>query len=658
MSTPHRQRQQCQRTSGQQQQQDPPQGPAQEPPPPPPPKHTYEQLTTHCNLYFTRPSEEWSYTSFATHLAAALGALKFDVLNFRWAKNLSVIAESRLESRDRRRKARSLLDAARSSAKRYGRGAGSTRARPDTPPVSVQQQTIVNGDIIQTGGVKINEVASDVFVAGGSGSGGVTVERAGTKKRRGEDDDDGQRGEGVTAGKRRMRRTRDELSEEVEEAQEVAVEGFAQRNNGADEVETEAEAEAEAEAVASPQTPSSTPPSGTPEVPPHHPADHHHHHHHAADHGRHSSIPSSSLPSSPTSPHPPYMDDPYSSFPPFPYDPLFVTTYLSIPPSQKHTFTTARVLEDIVYHHVRTTPAATPWLQNNPILQWIVDLSDPVVFRWFNTAEREEIAAWGPGLPDRDAAFEYAVGRFPTNPKSKAELYDVMETPSRPSGEAFDERLHATALYANSAASSILALLTSYASCPWLGPSDLREGWFASLWTPLLDRCLHTIPGLSVSRTDIKSAAGSANHRYDGVLRCVLADGHVYDLGAIEVSRGVVGRGVVGAKEADDGAKLVRGLRGMLRAVVEGTGMPGDGVQVVGVLCVGWSLKVWTMHMLGEGGVTVLVRGRPRSVPMTWEQWGAVVEVMRGVVRVKGIVERGIEAARVWEEGRRGRDVL
>lgn len=63
---------------------------------------------------------------------------------------------------------------------------------------------------------------------------------------------------------------------------------------------------------------------------------------------------------------------------------------------------------------MRTTPAATPWLQNNPILQWIIDLSDPVVFRWFNTKEREEIAAWGPGLPDRDAAFEYAVGRFPT----------------------------------------------------------------------------------------------------------------------------------------------------------------------------------------------------------------------------------------------------
>ncbi|RPB16229.1 hypothetical protein P167DRAFT_354928 [Morchella conica CCBAS932] len=196
-----------------------------------------------------------------------------------------------------------------------------------------------------------------------------------------------------------MRRTGDELAEEAEET----AEGSTQRNNGVDEVETEAEAEAEAEAVASPQTPSSTPPSETPEVPPHHPADHDHH----------SSFPSS-LPSSPTSPHPPYMDDPYSSFPPFPYDPLFVTTYLSIPPSQKHTFTTARVLEDIVYHHVRTTPAATPWLQNNPILQWIIDLSDPVVSRWFKSTEREEIAAWGPGLPDRDTAFEYAVGRFPT----------------------------------------------------------------------------------------------------------------------------------------------------------------------------------------------------------------------------------------------------
>lgn len=107
--------------------------------------------------------------------------------------------------------------------------------------MTVQQQTIVNGDIIQTGGVKINEVASEVFVAGGSGSGGVTVESAGTSKRRGEDDD--WRGKGVTAGKRQRRQAGDPLAEEAEETEEAeeAGEGFAQRNNGADEAETEAE---------------------------------------------------------------------------------------------------------------------------------------------------------------------------------------------------------------------------------------------------------------------------------------------------------------------------------------------------------------------------------------------------------------------------------
>ncbi|KAI5837912.1 hypothetical protein DFP73DRAFT_276245 [Morchella snyderi] len=441
------------------------------------PPHSYEQLTAHCNLYFARPPEEWSYTSFAEHFAAALGRLKFDVLNFRWTKNLSVIAQSPLQSRDRRRKARSLLDAARSSAQlRRDRGAASKRPPP------VHQQTIVNGDIIQTGGVKINEVSSELFVAGGSG--GVTVERLGAKRRA--------QGGGVAAGKRRMRGGPAEAAEgstqrtradeaEVEAEAGAGTETETETETGA---EADAEVDAEAESVAaSPQTPSTPPPAGPFEAPPH-PADH------------------SSLPSSPASPHPPYMDDPYSSFPPFPYDPLFVTTYLSIAPSQKHAFTTARTLEDVVYHHVRTTPARTPWLHNNPILQWIIDLSDPVVSRWFSSAERAEIAAWGPGLPDRDAAFEYAVGRFPTSPKCKAELYDIIDTPSRPPGEEFDERRHATALYANNTASSMYTPLSPFPVSPLTPPATDSRSLPAT----------HPAPG-SAPRTSAKAGSPLCGRR-------------------------------------------------------------------------------------------------------------------------------------------------
>lgn len=114
------------------------------------------------------------------------------------------------------------------------------------------------------------------------------------------------------------------------------------------------------------------------------------------------------------SPSPPYGEDPYTEFlGEFLYSTEFVNTYLSMLPGSKYVFETGRILEDIIFHSVRSTGPNSKWIQNNPILRWILDLDDEEVRRWFSRAERAELMSLGPQLPPCDSGFEYAVGRFP-----------------------------------------------------------------------------------------------------------------------------------------------------------------------------------------------------------------------------------------------------
>lgn len=110
------------------------------------------------------------------------------------------------------------------------------------------------------------------------------------------------------------------------------------------------------------------------------------------------------------SPAPPFGKDPYSDFGEFLYSTTFVTTYLSMPPASKRSFETGKILEDTIFHHVRSTPPGSKWLKGSPILRWIIDIDDIEVKKWFAKAERIELKSWGPPLPPCDLAFEYAVG--------------------------------------------------------------------------------------------------------------------------------------------------------------------------------------------------------------------------------------------------------
>lgn len=143
--------------------------------------------------------------------------------------------------------------------------------------------------------------------------------------------------------------------------------------------------------------------------------------------------------------------------------------------THKRRFSSGKILEDHIFHKVRPTPPNSKWLHGNPILQWIVDLQDQVVATWFTKAEKAELQSWGPPLPLRDPAFEYAVDRFPKvrdpapphllllyshtqAPTSSEQLWDIIESPSRPPNEPYDRSRHSTANYVNSAAGSMSVL--------------------------------------------------------------------------------------------------------------------------------------------------------------------------------------------------------
>lgn len=190
--------------------------------------------------------------------------------------------------------------------------------------------------------------------------------------------------------------------------------------------------------------------------------------------------------------------------------------------------------------------------------------------------------------------------------------------------------------------------MQSYNTCPWLGPQDLHEGWFAGIWHPLIDRCLQSIPSLSVLRTDIKSSASNSNFRFDGIFRAQLADCTVHELGCLEVAR--VTAATPAGKEDVDTKKLIEGLHDMLATLehsVLGDVTVMKKLQVVAIQNIGFKMNVLTMHMVSN--VAILQRGKGRYVPMELKDFENVIDVMRSVVRVKGILERNIEAIRRWQ---------
>ncbi|KAL0631810.1 hypothetical protein Q9L58_009320 [Maublancomyces gigas] len=363
---------------------------------------------------------------------------------------------------------------------------------------------------------------------------------------------------------------------------------------------------------------------------------------------------SSPLQSERNSPSPPYGEDPYiEHLGKFPFSQEFVTTFLSMPPKSKHAFETGRILEDIIFHSVRFAPPDSKWIKNNPILHWILDLKCDDVKKWFSKAERAEIMSMGPPLPPRDAGFEFAVERFPKVPESFEQLLDITESLTRPAGTPYVRATHCNATYSNHAAIAILRVIESYNSCSWLGPQDLREGWFTNIWQPLVDHCLHSIPSFAIFRTDIKSSSSvDNNYRFDGILRAKLQNSTVYELGCIEVAR--VPKATAATKGETDTSKLISGLHDML-GVLERSVDSGEetmkSLQVVGIQNIGFQVNMWTMHKVGKH-VALLQKGQVRSVPMEWKDFKQAIHVMRAVVMVKLILERNITAVRDWESRR------
>lgn len=73
------------------------------------PRFTADDLTNHCDNYFTRPSIGWNWEDFVSYFAT-FATFKLDVVNYKWTAALRFIEASPTETASRRSKAQSLLD--------------------------------------------------------------------------------------------------------------------------------------------------------------------------------------------------------------------------------------------------------------------------------------------------------------------------------------------------------------------------------------------------------------------------------------------------------------------------------------------------------------------------------------------------------------------
>lgn len=73
------------------------------------PKLTFDDLTHHCDTYFQRSSDSWSWEDFVAHFVT-FAPFKMDIVNYKWTGALRSIEASLTETSARRSKAQSLLD--------------------------------------------------------------------------------------------------------------------------------------------------------------------------------------------------------------------------------------------------------------------------------------------------------------------------------------------------------------------------------------------------------------------------------------------------------------------------------------------------------------------------------------------------------------------
>lgn len=259
---------------------------------------------------------------------------------------------------------------------------------------------------------------------------------------------------------------------------------------------------------------------------------------------------------------------------------------------------------------------ATPFIPEEPLLD-------------LNTCDnytRDDALLRMPPIPSPPKFFVNAAKQFLPSSLQSGMISDDSDSVSSDPDTIFYFR------YIRNTLQNLLHLRQKFLQPSWA--PEIKEGWYDSnVWPYFIDYLFCRSSSLSLLRKELAIIPGQTDRdRYDGVFRCI-RKGFRFDLGVIEVSR-LSDRPNSDMKASIDRKKIMRAMQSLLvwaRKRVE------DGeLQVVGILCSGWSLTLFRMAYDVELGYIL----DQQNFAIEWDKhFHENLEIMEALVRHVEIME-------------------
>ncbi|CUS09193.1 unnamed protein product [Tuber aestivum] len=324
-------------------------------------------------------------------------------------------------------------------------------------------------------------------------------------------------------------------------------------------------------------------------------------------------------------------------------------TYAQMDNRAKWVLASGRRVENVIYEACEAMDFVT--FASVPAQLFILDTSDPEVQGWFSEDEWNEITARLSPLPGPDQTLVDSFNRFyPVNTTTM--LREALKSGLIPDGATYDQTLHSTLQWAETAIRKFLMLLEA--------PNDPLiqshlESWYGyNIWSDILDAGLLDLKGMTIERKKptcdsstqcsnrqrLKSTESiKLGNRLDGIIRTLGHAPLVY--GGMEAGATITG-GVTAPRRLGDNFKLVKCLRDMLSQLHEEVN--GDSsitrlVQVVGIFTSGLALQY---ALLGHPGVGY--REPVVHMPDSVERLPELLRMLVVVAQIKEVIKLSYDA--------------
>lgn len=326
----------------------------------------------------------------------------------------------------------------------------------------------------------------------------------------------------------------------------------------------------------------------------------------------------------------------------------FQATYKGFDHTQKWYLQSGRAVEDVLYEAYfdpKLEPSILALLRD-----WIIDLGNETMMGWFSSDEQKEIKDSVPKLPAPSDLFAKSLERF-CGVRTTKDLRRVLRTTSElPPDTEYNWDEHFDSEWADMVIRAFVVLFDTPGQ-PLCG-SHLEDWYSSQIWSPILDKCFLSLPGMSLERKESCCVAtalrknrnridttmrAKSGPRLDGIIRTVEDDS--YEYGGLEVARTF--RGTSSTKWLDDSRKLIRALRdmlGRLHRLVDGDVEVVGKLQVVGIVTAGLALQLCRLFN-PHGYVCLLKREKVHQVPSSVDKLQDLLLLLAYVVKIKGIIK-------------------